>query len=251
MHRSSLSLRDRAGALLLVALLHVGIVAGLLALGGQLPLPAAIERPLEVFDVLLPPPPSPPPPRRPRIAEARTAPKKEGAAAPPARKADASPIVRPEPVVVLPPRPPIVTTAPLPATGSAPIAGAAPIDGPGSGAGGQGSGSGSGSAGSGPGGGGDGGAATRPGLASRPLTARDFSSASRRSWPSGKRVLVTFEVQVNGRASDCKVFQSVGIPSIDAETCALVIRKLRFRPARDTQGRPVVARYGYAQVALF
>jgi protein TonB len=75
--------------------------------------------------------------------------------------------------------------------------------------------------------------------------------ASRRAWPSGKRVLVTFDVQLDGRASNCQVFQSVGVPSIDAETCALVVRKLRFRPARDTAGRPVVAPYAYAQVALF
>jgi protein TonB len=64
-------------------------------------------------------------------------------------------------------------------------------------------------------------------------------------------VLVTFEVQINGRATDCQVFQSIGLPEIDAETCALVTRKLRFRPARDGNGRPVVSRYGYAQVALF
>lgn len=250
MHRSTLSSRDRVGAILLVALLHAGIIAGLLTLGGHVPVPAAVEQPLEVFDVLLPPPPPPAPPPPP-VVQSRAAPKKEGAAAPPARKAQASPIKRPEPVVKLPAPPPPVIAAPLPGTGSAPSAGAAPVDGPGSGAGGEGSGTGSGGSGSGPGGGGDGGAATRPSLASRPLTQRDYSSASRREWPPGKRVLVTFDVQPNGRASDCKVFQSIGIPSIDAETCVLVVRKLRFRPARDASGRPVVARYGYAQVAQF
>jgi len=64
-------------------------------------------------------------------------------------------------------------------------------------------------------------------------------------------VLVIFNVQLNGRATDCRVYQSIGVPSIDAETCALVTRKLRFRPARDERGRPYVERYAYAQVALF
>lgn len=246
MKRTTLSRRDRAGAIALVALIHAGVIGGLLTLGPSVPIADRLQEPLEIFDVVLREPPPPPPP--PVVIESRAAPKKEGAAAPPARKAEASPIKQPEPVVKLPPPPPPVTAAPTPGIGTAPSAGAALLDGPGSGAGGQGSGTGSGSAGGGPGGGGEG---SRPSLVSRPLTQRDFSSAARRAWPSGKRVLVTFEVQLNGRATDCKVFQSIGVPSIDAETCALVIRKLRFRPARDEAGRPVVARYGYAQVALF
>ena len=244
MKRTTLSRRDRAGAIALVALVHAGVSGGRLAMVPSLSITDRLQQPLEIFDVALPEPPPPPP----VVIESRAAPKEEGAAAPPARKAEASPVKRVEPVVKLPPPPSPVTAAPTPGTGSAPSAGAAPVDGPGSGAGGQGSGTGSGGAGSGPGGGGEG---SRPSLASRPLTQRDFSSASRRAWPSGKRVLVTFDVQVNGRATDCKVFQSIGVPSIDAETCALVTRKLRFRPARDAAGRPVVARYGYAQVALF
>jgi protein TonB len=249
MQRSSLTTKDRAGAIALVALIHAGVIAGLLTLGGAVPVPSVLEEPLEIFDIELPKPPPPPPP--PVVVETKAAPKEEGAAAPPAKKAEASPIQKPEPIVQLPPPPPPVVAAPTPGTGSAPKAGAAPVDGPGSGAGGQGSGTGSGSGGSGSGGGGDGGVATRPSLASRPLTQRDFSSASRRTWPSGGRVLVIFQVQVDGRAADCKVYQSIGNPAIDAETCALVTRKLRFRPARNASGQPVVSRYAYAQSALF
>jgi protein TonB len=64
-------------------------------------------------------------------------------------------------------------------------------------------------------------------------------------------VLVSFDVQLNGRATDCRVVQSSGVPAIDAETCRLVTSKLRFRPARDRQGSPVVERYGYLQFPLF
>ncbi|GAA4004513.1 hypothetical protein GCM10022211_15590 [Sphingomonas humi] len=231
-----------------MVLVHAAVIGGLLSLAPAGSITRTLQQPLQVFDVVLPKPPPPPPSP---VVESRAAPKEGGAAAPPAKKAEPSPVKKVEPVVKLPPPPPPVVAAPAPGTGTAPASGAAPVDGPGSGAGGQGNGTGSGGAGSGPGGGGDGGAATRPSLASRPLTQRDYGSENRRAWPSGKRVLVTFDVLLNGRASDCRVFQSSGVPEIDAETCALVVRKLRFRPARDAAGRPVVARYGYAQVAQF
>lgn len=246
MGHHSISRPQRAATVAGVVAGHLILLLLLLTMSGP-PIPLAPEnRPLETFDVSLPPPPPPNPPSIP--TPARRKPEPEGAAAPPARKAEATPVNRVAPVVALPPVAPIVT-AQTPGAGAAPAAGAAPVDGPGSGAGGTGSGTGSGSAGSGPGGGG--GAASRPSLVSRPLTQRDFSPASRRGWPAGRRVLVTFDVGIDGRASDCKVFQSIGDPDIDRETCALVTRRLRFRPARGADGRPVVARYGYAQVAQF
>lgn len=243
------SKKERATAVLGVVAVHVGVLAALLTLGGGPQQVVEALTPLEIFDVAPPPPPPPPPP--PVVVETRAAPEEEGAAAPPAKKAEASPVVRPPPKVVLVVPPPPVVAAEKPAEGSAPKAGAAPIDGPGSGAGGQGSGTGSGGSGSGPGGGGDGGASSRPSLISRSLTQRNYSSEARRSWPTGKRVLVTFQVELNGRASDCKIFTSSGVPAIDAETCRLVLTKLRFRPARDAAGRPTLARYAYMQYPLF
>lgn len=245
MYRSSVTLGDRAGAVAAVALVHAALLAALLTLGGKPVLSPMADEPIDLFDVALPEPPPP----EPIAVETRKAPEEEGAAAPPARKAEASPVVRPEPKVVLPPRP-SVTAAKAPRQGAAPTRGAAPVDGPGTGAGGQGSGSGSGSGGSGSGGGGAG-AAEPPSLLSRALTQRDYSSASRRAWPSGKRVLVSFDVQLDSRASGCRVVQSSGVPSIDAETCRLVTTKLRFRVARDRNGNPVVERYGYLQYPLF
>jgi len=79
---STLSFRDRAGALTLVALVHVAVIGGLLTLGPSNVVREALQQPLEIFDVL-PPPELPPPP--PVVVETRSAPKDEGAAAPPAK----------------------------------------------------------------------------------------------------------------------------------------------------------------------
>ena len=51
----------------------------------------------------------------------------------------------------------------------------------------------------------------------------------------------------DGRASDC----SVAEPGPDAQTnalvCRLVVERIRFNPARNAQGEPVAARYGWRQ----
>lgn len=246
MQRSWVTSKDRAGALAAVLLVHAAIFAALLTLGqGTSLVRGDRSRPIDLFEIS----PEPPPPEPVRV-ETSKARQDEGAAAPPACKAEATPVAAPKPRVDVRPKSPVVA-AEMPGKGAAPSQGAAPVDGPGTGAGGQGSGTGSGSGGSGTGGGGDGGSAERPALVSRALTQRDYGSAARRSWPQGGRVLVSFDVQLNGRATDCRVVQSSGVPSIDAETCRLVTSKLRFRPARDRQGNAVVERYGYLQYPLF
>lgn len=246
MQRSTLSRRDRAGAIALVALVHAGVLAGLLTLGPSTAVREALQDPLEIFDVTLPKPPSPPP----VVVESRAAPKEEGAAAPPARKAEATPVKRVEPVVKLRPPPPMVS-APTPGAGSAPNAGAAPVDGPGSGAGGQGSGTGSGGSGSGPGGGGDGGEGQGPSvIPSTTLNGRSYPREVLRAWPRGGRVYVAVRVQLDGRATDCTVNRSSGNPIVDQWTCRLVEERVRFRPAVDGEGRPYVRWYGYMQAPV-
>ena len=248
MQRSTLSRRDRAGAIVLVVLVHVGVIAGLLTLGGSAAIRETLQQPLEVFDVVLPKPEPPPP--LPVVVESRAAPKEEGAAAPPARKAEASPVKQVEPVVQLPSPPPVVA-APTPGAGAAPSSGAAPVDGPGSGAGGQGNGTGSGGSGSGPGGGGDGGEGTGPSvIASTTLTGRSYPREVLRAWPRGGRVFVAVRVQIDGRATDCKVNRSSGNPVVDQWTCRLVEERVRFRPAVDGNGRPYVRWYGYIQAPV-
>ena len=55
----------------------------------------------------------------------------------------------------------------------------------------------------------------------------------------GGRVTVTFTIQVNGRATGCRVTQSSRVPQLDALTCRIVEQRYRFRPATDRYGRPV------------
>ena len=243
MQRSLLNRRDRIGAAAAVALVHAGIVVGLLNASGGVSLSDRPEpRPIETFDVTeLPPPP-------PRVEQAREepTPREEGAAAPPNIESRATPIVSPPPQVELPDPSP-VTASETPGEGAESTQGAAPVPGPGTGAGGTGTGTGSGGAGAGPGGGGRSGGGTRPSLVSRPLRSGDYPPGLRGMWPSGGIVLVAVRVQVDGRGTDCRINRSSGVPAIDAETCRLATTKLRFRPARDERGRPFVDWYGYMQ----
>jgi TonB family protein len=57
--------------------------------------------------------------------------------------------------------------------------------------------------------------------------------------------MVTYQLQIDaqGRPGWCRVVQSSGSESLDAVTCALVRARARFRPARDSKGRPVPSDY--------
>ena len=248
MQRSWVTPKDRAASIVAVVVIHAGVLAALLTLGGGAVLPAALTEPLQVFDVS--PPPPPPPPPEPVVVETRRAPELEAAAAPPARKAQATPVVRPPPVVELPPKP-VIAAAETPREGSAPTQGAAPVDGPATGAGGQGNGTGSGTGGNGSGGGGSGGEDRGPSvIASTTLTGRSYPREVLRVWPRGGRVFVAVQVQVDGRATNCKVNRSSGNSVVDQWTCRLVEQRVRFRPAEDENGRPYVRWYGYIQAPV-
>ena len=256
MYRPQTSIRDRAGSILLVVLIHAGLLYAFLNLSGRMP-ELVKQANLQLIDILNPPPPPPPPPV---VAQAKAKPKKaEGAAAPKNIESKATAVVRPIPKVVIP-VPPKIVTAPKPGTGAAATQGAstpgpgtgaaatqgASTPGPGTGAGGAGSGTGSGGAGSGSGGGGGGGIAVRPALL-RGITNRDYPEAIQRNWPRGGQVFVRVRVETNGRPSKCDVMRSFGDPGIDQWTCSLVMNRATFRPATDASGRPVSAWFGYVQ----
>jgi protein TonB len=133
-----------------------------------------------------------------------------------------------------------------PNTGSERTQGASDRPGPGTGAGGIGTGTGSGGSGSGTGGGGSGGIATRPAVI-RGITNRDYPDVVSQYWPRGGAVFIAVRVLPNGRATDCKINRSIGIPAIDQWTCKLVEERATFRPATDASGRPVAAWFGYVQ----
>ena len=250
MYRPAPTFRERAGPLAAVVLLHLGVGYALLHLSGAGPALVS-DTGLAIFDVFVPPPP-PPPPQPAVVEQQREAPKEkpketEGAASPENVRSRATPVAAPKPRIELPDVSPVVAAV-TPSTGSDATTGASDVVGPGTGAGGTGTGTGSGGSGSGTGGGGGGGTPTRPTVIdSTKLTSRDYPREAIRAWPRGGRVFVAVRVQLDGRATDCKVNRSSGVAGIDADTCRLVMAKVRFTPARDANGRPYVDWYGYVQ----
>lgn len=245
MYESRLSTRDRAATFVAVALIHVSLAFVLINISPearrQLP-----EEVVEMFDVTEPPPPPEEAVVELQPATQEDAPKEEeGAASPENIRSRATPVVAPKPPIALPIPPPMPVTQ-TPNTGGERTQGASDRPGPGTGAGGVGTGTGSGGAGSGTGGGGSGGIATRPSVV-RGITNRDYPNEVARYWPRGGAVFIAVRVLPNGRATDCKINRSIGIPAIDQWTCKLVEERAVFRPATDVNGRPVAAWYGYIQ----
>ena len=241
--RSQLNNRDRAGAVVAAIAIHAGLAFMLLNISGAVTIPA-LQRDLQIFDVRTVPPPPPPVIEKPKPQKEKRA---EGAAAPRNKESKASPVVAPKPRVVIPVKNPVIA-APIPSTGPDPSSGASKDPGPGTGSGGSGTGTGSGGSGSGTGGGDSGG--SRPSLASQDLRSKDYPRELVRAWPSGARVFVAIRVQLDGRATNCRVDRSSGISAIDAETCRLVETRLRFRPAVNGKGVPYVTWYGYVQAPV-
>lgn len=252
MQRSVLSPRDRTGAALAVVLVHGALALVLLNASGKVGELPSQAVPIETFDVIDPDPPEPlqplPPPEPAETQDPANA--EEGAAAPPNIRSQATPVVLPEPAVKLPQARPVVASE-TPAQGVEATQGAAPLAGPGTGAGGTGTGTGSGGAGSGIGGGGGGQAPRSPSvIQSTTLTGRDYPRAVLRAWPRGGRTFVAVRVQLDGRATDCKVNRSSGNAVVDQWTCRLVEQQVRFRPATNERGEPYVAWYGYVQAPV-
>ncbi|GAA4004519.1 energy transducer TonB [Sphingomonas humi] len=239
MRRQLASPADRARSIGLAALIHVALAYALLTGLGVTPSPAKLAEPLTLLDLKE----DPDPPATPMLPEAAPKPTErakdpEGAAAPPALKNTPTPVVAPPPQVKLPIPPPL-PASPLPGTGSAPNPGAAPVDGPGTGRGGEGDGLGAGRSGNGTGGGGGGGVAQGPDYVSGDILERDAPRGLELSRP--RQVSFRLLIGRDGGILECRITRSSGIGALDGATCAAASRRLRFRPARDTAGRPVEA----------
>jgi protein TonB len=244
MYQPQLSPRDRAATITMVVAIHVALVFALINLSPPLreQLPQEV---VEIFDVTEPPPPPAVVKELPKPDESKPEPE-EGAASAKNIESRATPVVAPKPPIQLPvPQPMPVTQTPN--QGNERTQGASNVVGPGTGAGGVGTGTGSGGSGSGPGGGGAGGQGTRPTLITPSLTRRDFPDEVARYWPRGAAVFIQFRVQVDGRATECRINRSSGVPAIDQWTCRLAETRLRFRPATDERGRAFVSWFGYIQ----
>ena len=239
MYRPSLNYRDRTGVIAGVVAIHAGLAFAFLHLSGTVDL-IPEQADLQIFDVNRP---EPPPPVVQEIQE--KAPEKEGEASPPNIKSEATPVVRPKPQVEVP-APPVIVASPTPNQGSAPTQGAAPVPGPGTGAGGIGTGLGAGGSGSGRGGGG-GLAAVRTRLATAPLRGRDFPDRLLDAWPRGAQAIMRLRVDANGVIVQCIMDRGTGDQAMDDEICAIVRQRLRYRPALDSNGRPVADWAGYRQ----
>ncbi len=216
----------------LVVGLHVVALLGLIQAFAPNFTAKVADQVLSTFTVTVttpPPSPKPPPPK---------APNKAGAAAPVGKKAVPREAPAPKPKLVIATK----SAPPVAGKGNDNAAGAAAA-GQGTGAGGQGNGTGSGASGDGQGGG----MASRPSVRSGELNnASDFPAPpGGRETRFGKSVTVFFTVTTDGRARDCSVARS----SVDAQAtvlvCPLVVRKIRFNPAKRADGTPYEARYGY------
>ncbi|RDC60626.1 hypothetical protein HME9302_01840 [Alteripontixanthobacter maritimus] len=169
----------------------------------------------------------------------------EGAQGDPGREAVAKPVAAPEPKVVIKPSKPMPKAT---STGTADTSGAAD----------QGSGTGAAGTGLGTGGGqgGDGAGNARPPVAvTKPQhisggidNVRDYPiPEGGRQARRGNKVTVKVTVGVDGRASNCSIFRASPDPEADRLTCQLVVDRLRFKPASDSNGNPIAAPFYWQQ----
>jgi protein TonB len=232
--------RDRLKSGLAVTAFHA-LLGYALITGLGIDVQREVGEQLKMFDVTEEPPPPPvelPPPQEEK-SEKRQIKDPEGAAAPPNLRDTPSPVVAPPPKVKLPVPPPVVA-APVPGQGNAESAGAADVPGPGTGSGGVGNGLGSGGFGNGTGGGGGG----RPTPAVLIRGSIENSDYPGRFTGAREIVHMRFVVAPNGRVSQCEVTRSSGNPMVDETTCRLIVRRFRYRPARDASGKPVAVTIG-------
>lgn len=213
---------DKVKAIAGVAVVYAVVVGAALMMPSDSPLRIGESAPTVLIDIKELPKPQPPPEEEPGKAE-----EEEGASG---RKAEPTPVVAPKPAVVVPAKPP-VAAAPIAGTGSATTAGAA-TTGTGPGAGGSGTGRGGGGSG---GGGGIGSEARLLGGNSSRLSSQLLSVfAADRGYGH-----LWLTVAASGRVSHCSVMQSTGDARVDQALCRLMIRRSRWAPARDRQGRPI------------
>jgi len=219
---------DRIKALAGVLVVHAALAAVIVSGLTVHTVAATIER-LKTFDINeAPPPPPPPPPPTQTPDRAR---EKEGAAG---KKAVPTPVVAPPPKVVVPYKPP-VSAARVAGTGSAATAGAA-RSGTGTGAGGSGSGLGGGGRGDFTG--------YTPARMLNKIPDREYRRISGGRIPRGSAT-ISFRVNADGSLSSCRVVRSSGDSTVDAIVCDAANRYLRFRPARDRDGRAVAQDMSY------
>jgi protein TonB len=221
--------RSRVKSAFGVALVHA-LVGSALIFGVGVETQSTRQDPLKLIQLS---PEMPPPPVEPKPpAEAR---KDAAAPSPPSRSADPSPIVVPPAEVKLE-VPPLLAAAPVAGLGSGTAIGFGKSEGLGTGSGGEGTGAGTGT-------GGDGrGEAHEPPTRTRRIeghfTNRDYPKAAERAGIEGT-VAARLAIDANGRVSQCTIRVSSGNEALDGTTCAIILDRFRFTPARNGKGEAV------------
>ena len=229
--------RERLRSMAAVAALHLALGYAFLAGLGVEIVPKASE-PLRMVEIM-------PMPEPPEIVAAvrQEAQSEDEEGAPSAENLHSQPteIMAPLPEIALPEPPPIVL-APVVASGADSDAGASDRPGPGTGAGGIGNGFGSGGSGRGSGSG--------MGSEARLIRGRITNGDYPRSAVvdgAGGNVITRLTVDPDGRVSHCVVSRSSGRPDLDESTCRLILRRFRFEPAHDLEGRAIASTFGWQQ----
>jgi len=70
------------------------------------------------------------------------------------------------------------------------------------------------------------------------ITDRDYRSSWIRREMAGT-ARFSLDVNASGRVVDCMITRSTSHAALDNATCALIIKRARFEPARDNTGKPV------------
>lgn len=213
---------DRAYALFVVAVVHVGLALALLS-GLNISVERTRQAVTRLVDIALPPPPAPQPrsipPRphpRPQMAAAASSPHTAQPGGSPGRATHGNTVIAEIPVRAAP----ALSTGGGAGTGMSQGAG----KGGGNGVGGSGEEE------------GDGGAdlVQIAGAIFPSDYPRDLREAG-----IGGRVGLLFTVGVNGRVTRCAVTRSSGNAELDALTCRLIQERFRYRPSTDASGRPI------------
>ena len=222
----------RLGAVVLVTLLHLLVIAGLIRAFAPDLTVRAVDAVLSTFSVTVTTPsPKPTPPPRPKGDRAA------GAAGLAGKQAVPKAVTAQKPkVVIAPPQ----AAPPVAASGSANSAGAQ-ASGAGTGAGGTGAGTGSGGSGSGQGGG-----SGAVKIAGDINSARDYPIASR-DLRINDYVIIWIAVGTDGKPTGCKVVRPSRDAAADAITCRLAVERFRFKPATRADGQPRTATYEWRQ----
>jgi protein TonB len=217
------TIRPRERAYALAAVVLVQAVLGFALLSGlRVQIPRTTDLVQRLIEIALPRPPPPPPPPPPRV-EPRKAHRTSSAPKAEPKPLGGSP--GPQPAHAPPSVTPVVAVRPTVApSGGGSGTGPAIGGGAGGGTGGQGYGA------------DEGGSESE--LISGEFRFSDYPPDLGRAGIGG-RVTATFTVQVNGRATGCRVARSSGVPQLDSLTCRIIEQRFRFRPATDRFGRPI------------